>query len=245
MCRIAGIYNPASASLLHDITVMRDCMKHGGPDGEGIYLDSTFPLALGHRRLSLIDLTAAGQQPMADLEGSLQIVFNGEIYNFLELTHELKALGHVFITACDTEVILKAYTQWGVECFSRFNGMFALALFDKRSGQLILARDHAGIKPLYYSIGEGCLYFASEIRAFKKVVPGWAENENWKISFLTFGYLPEPVTTLENVVPLKKGTFVIIELPALTVREKTFARFAFTNTINTLPEAVEEVKNKL
>lgn len=245
MCRIAGIYNPASSDLTHDIITMRDCMKHGGPDAEGIYIDDKFPLAFGHRRLALLDLSAAGQQPMADLEGKLQIVFNGEIYNFLELKSELKSHGHCFKTTCDTEVILKAYLQWGEDCFRRFNGMFALAIFDKRSSQLLLARDHAGIKPLYYSISGNCLHFASEVRAFTALMPSWPENTDWKIHFLTFGHLPEPITTLQNVVPLKKGTMLSITLPGLKVTEEVFTRFTFQSTINTMPAAIAAVREKL
>ena len=245
MCRIAGIFNPKSPDLTNDIIIMTDCMKHGGPDDKGIYTDNELPLALGHRRLSFLDLSKAGHQPMSDLDNKLQIVFNGEIYNFSELKDELKIKGHIFKTTCDTEVILKAYLQWGKDCFSKFNGMFALALFDKRSSQLLLARDHAGIKPLYYSITGNCLYFASEVRAFTALNPQWPENESWKIYFLTFGNLPEPVTTLQNVVPLQKGKLLIISLPDLSVTEEIFACFTFESKIGTLSEAVRTVKEKL
>src|SRR3954465_265055 len=113
---------------MRDIAVMRDSMEHGGPDGKGMFVDDQLPVALGHRRLSLLDLSDAESQPMEDLNGLLQIVFNGEIYNFLELKRELVSLGHFFKTGSDTEVILKAYLQWGRGCFARFNGMFALAI---------------------------------------------------------------------------------------------------------------------
>jgi asparagine synthase (glutamine-hydrolysing) len=224
---------------------MKDSMKHGGPDGEGIYIDDKLPLALGHRRLSLLDLTSAGHQPMSDINGSLQIVFNGEIYNFLELKKELAALGHIFKTTCDTEVILKSYLQWGKNCFQRFNGMFALAIFDKRTSQLLLARDHAGIKPLYYSIQGGKLFFASEVRAFTSLKPTWNEYEKWKVYFLTFGHLPEPFTTLEGVTLLDKGTVATIDLPTLLIRQEVFCMFSFQSIINTLPEAVIAIREKL
>ncbi|MCW3114092.1 MAG: asnB, partial [Segetibacter sp.] len=245
MCRIAGMFDPSSRDLSYNITVMRDSMKHGGPDDEGIYIDDQLPLALGHRRLSLLDLTEAGHQPMTDLNGSLQIIFNGEIYNFLELKRELVSLGHRFITACDTEVILKGYIQWGKNCFNRFNGMFALAIFDKRTSQLILARDHAGMKPLYYSIIGSSLYFASEVKAFTSLFPGWEENEKWKIHFLTFGHLPDPITTLNNVFLLKKGSIGIIDLPSLKIQTEEFSRFIFESLITTLPEAILAVREKL
>lgn len=220
-------------------------MKHGGPDGEGFYVDDGLPLALGHRRLSFLDLSEAGHQPMSDLNDQLQIVFNGEIYNFLELKAELGKLGHVFKTTCDTEVILKAYIQWGTKCFQRFNGMFALVIFDKRTSRLIVARDHAGIKPLYYSIGNGKLFFASEVRAFTTLNSTWEENDQWKIYFLTFGHIPEPFTTLKNVFSFKKGTVATINLPGLTMQEEEFSRFSFQKIIATLPEAVSTVRETL
>jgi len=190
MCRIAGIFDYNSISLQEDILRMRDSMKRGGPDDEGIYLDDKLPLALGHRRLALIDLSSAGHQPMADVEGNLQIIFNGEIYNFLELKKELVSAGYIFKTKTDTEVILKSFLKWGIHCFEKFNGMFALAIWDKNKNELILARDHAGIKPLYYSIDGKKLIFASEVRAFTAYKNTWPENEKWKIPFLTFGHLP-------------------------------------------------------
>jgi asparagine synthase (glutamine-hydrolysing) len=220
-------------------------MKHGGPDDEGIYLDEHYPLALGHRRLSFLDLSPAGHQPMQDIEGKLQLIFNGEIYNFIQLKNELKAAGHSFKNSSDTEVILKAYLQWGTGCFERFNGMFSLALFDQRSSQLILARDHAGIKPLYYSIAKDTLYFASEVRAFKTINPQWPENEAWKIHLLTFGNLPEPVTTLHNVQPLRKGTYMSVQLPSLRVSHSTFCEFKFRSIITDTTSAVALVKEKL
>lgn len=245
MCRITGIFNPASSDLTRDIITMTDSMKHGGPDDKGIYIDNELPLALGHSRLSLLDLSTAGQQSILNIDNRLQIIFDGEIDNCAELKHELKSQGHSFKTNCHTEVILKAYLQWGTDCFRRFNGMFALALFDKRSCVLLLARDYAGIKPLYYSIVGNCLYFASEVRAFTALNPQWEENNNWKISFLRFGYLPEPITTLKNVVPLQKGTLLIINLPDLSVTAQVFNRFTFQSTIFTLSEAVTAIREKL
>jgi len=138
---------------------MRDAMQRGGPDDSGYYIDDELPFALGHRRLSIIDLSAAGHQPMSDLDEKLQLIFNGEIYNYLELKSELAGKGYSFKTHTDTEVILKAYQHWGIDCFSHFNGMFAIALFDKHKNELILARDHAGIKPYIIIILMG-VYFS-------------------------------------------------------------------------------------
>ena len=245
MCRIAGIYNPSLSKLQDEIIKMRDAMKHGGPDDEGIYVDNDFPLALGHRRLSLIDLSAAGHQPMSDLNNDLQIIFNGEIYNFNEIKTILKGYGFLFSTASDTEVILKAYQYWGLECFQYFDGMFALAIWNKKKNQLILARDHAGIKPLYYYLGKDCLYFASEIRAFQNVDYYFEENKLWKSYFLSFGNLPEPITTLKNVKPLPKGTAMVIDIPSLTKKEYEFYKLDFTETITIWQDALQLVNTKL
>ena len=124
-------------------------MKHGGPDGEGIYIDEQLPLALGHRRLSLLDLSEAGHQPMSDLNENLQIIFNGEIYNYRELRAELQSLGHCFRTNSDTEVIIHGYKQWGTAVLNHLNGMFGLALWDVSNERLVVARDAMGIKLIY------------------------------------------------------------------------------------------------
>ena len=136
-------------------------MWHGGPDDAGIYLDDQFPLAFGFRRLSFLDLSEHGHQPMTDAQKQVVLIFNGEIYNYQEIKKELTE--NEFQSTSDTEVIIYAYLKWGLSCFSRFNGMFAIALFDKRVNKLFLARDHAGIKPLYYCLDKGMLHFASEV----------------------------------------------------------------------------------
>lgn len=243
MCRIAGIYNPQSKNLQQEIISMRDSMFRGGPDDAGVDVHTTLPLALGHRRLSIIDLTQAGHQPMKDEE--LTIIFNGEIYNYKELKSTLAHYGHQFKTNSDTEVILKAYRQWGIESFEQFNGMFALAIWDERTQQLILARDHAGIKPLYYYLDHKCIYFASEIRAFQHAEKEFEENHKWKTAFLTFGHLPEPVTTLKNVVPLEKGTAMIVDLPSLKFTKKTFFNWKLKGELRNEEEALALLKETL
>lgn len=137
--------------------------------GAGSFLSSKrFISAFGHRRLSIIDLSVAGRQPMSSAEGSVWISYNGEIYNFPELKKELMALGHVFHTRTDTEVVINAYLEWGIDCIERFNGMFAFVLYDRRSETHYLVRDRYGVKPLYYTLGDDCLIFASEIKALLK-----------------------------------------------------------------------------
>lgn len=243
MCRIAGIFNPEENNLSGRIVAMRDAMFRGGPDSSGMFVHPGLPLALGHRRLSLIDLSEAGHQPMIDAE--LTIVFNGEIYNYKELRSTLQHYGHVFRTESDTEVILKAYRQWGVDAFGYFNGMFALAIWDEQKQELVLARDHAGIKPLYYFIDRQCLYFASEIRAFAHSGKAFAENPKWRPAFLTFGHLPEPITSLQGVVPLPKGTALIISLPSLKRKEQRFFQWRFEENLHREEEALPLLRETL
>ena len=164
MCGIAGIFNlngePVSPILLRRMT---DVLAHRGPDGEGFYIDNF--IGLGHRRLAIIDLSPAGHQPMINTNGEYALTYNGEIYNFQELRVELESLGHAFRSRTDTEVVLHSYIQWGRECVHRFNGMFALAIWDKTRQELFLARDRYGIKPLYYTFVGQTFIFASEQKA--------------------------------------------------------------------------------
>jgi asparagine synthase (glutamine-hydrolysing) len=238
MCRLAGIYHPDSLNLKDTIVRMRDSMQHGGPDDAGIFLHDKWPLALGHRRLSLIDLTSAGHQPMTFPERGLTIVFNGEIYNYQEIRNTLTHLGYQFHTSTDTEVILKAYDRWGIDCFDFFNGMFALAIWDEMKQELVLARDHAGIKPMYYYISGETLVFASEIRAFQHSDIHFKEHPKWKASFLAFGHLPEPITTLDGVVPLEKGTALVFSVPSLSSKKYTLFKWKFSSDLIEEEEAI-------
>lgn len=164
MCGIAGFVNikgePASPVILSQ---MAETISHRGPDGEGHFADGAIGLA--HRRLAIIDLTPAGRQPMATPDGRYIIAYNGEIYNFQKLRSELEALGCHFRSRTDTEVVLYACSLWGKGCIERFNGMFAFALWDNKSGELLLARDRYGIKPIYYGESNGVFAFASEVKA--------------------------------------------------------------------------------
>jgi asparagine synthase (glutamine-hydrolysing) len=164
MCGIAGVLNldgkPASPDVLKRMT---DAIAHRGPDGEGAYADGN--VGLGHRRLAIIDLSPGGHQPMATRDGRYVITYNGEIYNYRELRRELEGLGHAFASRSDTEVLLAAWTQWGLKALDRFNGMFAFALWDKRDKTLTLVRDRYGVKPLYYIRAGNAFLFGSEIKA--------------------------------------------------------------------------------
>ncbi len=164
MCGITGMLHfdgePVSPVVLRRMT---DAIAHRGPDGEGQFIDG--PLGLGHRRLAIIDLSPAGHQPMATPDGRYTLTYNGEVYNFQELRVELESLGHQFKSRTDSEVVLKAYAQWGERAVERFNGMFAFAIWDKHERTLFLARDRYGIKPLYYTICDSKFLFGSEIKA--------------------------------------------------------------------------------
>ena len=165
MCGIAGqiaLHREGTAEA-EQVTRMLRAMIHRGPDGEGLFLDPRRRVALGSRRLAVIDL-AAGDQPVFSEDGAVACVFNGEIYNFQALRAELEARGHVFRSAGDTETIVHLYEEDGVECVRRLRGMFAFAIWDERRGRLLLARDRVGEKPLYYMEAAGRLSFASEIQ---------------------------------------------------------------------------------
>jgi len=210
MCRIAGIIdkNLNPTILQSEVKTMCDVMAHGGPDGEGFYIDIENGISFGHRRLSLIDLSPTGHQPMFYHENKLVITFNGEIYNFKELKAELLANGYQFQTNSDTEIILACYHAYGIAGFSKLNGMFAFALHDKDKQLTYLVRDEAGIKPLYYVADPDKLIFSSEIRALKSTAYDFIENTDWKIYFLAFGHIPEPYTTLKEVKMLPKAHYL-------------------------------------
>ena len=164
MCGIVGIASQNPVSVRGWLPVGRDAMRHRGPDDAGEWWSENGCVGLAHRRLAVLDLSPSGHQPMQAAGGELCIVFNGEIYNFVELRRELTAEGHIFRSRSDTEVILAAYCEWGTECLSRLNGMFAFAIYDNRERQLFMARDRAGEKPLYYTLGHGTIRFASELK---------------------------------------------------------------------------------
>ncbi len=142
---------------------MTDVLAHRGPDDAGLFVDP--PVVLGNRRLSILDLSSAGHQPMASEDGRVWITYNGEIYNYKELAQELRARGHRFRSSGDTEVLLRAYVEWGPDCLARLNGIFAFAVWDRRRQELFSARDRFGVKPLYYTVACGRFRFASEIKA--------------------------------------------------------------------------------
>jgi asparagine synthase (glutamine-hydrolysing) len=245
MCGIAGIISLNNQKTDEGTLIqMRDAMRHRGPDDEGIYINDEKTIAIGHRRLSIIDLSSHGHQPMSSEEGNIWITYNGEAYNFPELRQELKNLGYTFISNSDTEVILRAYQEWGEKAFEKLNGMFAFCIYDKRENLLYLVRDHAGIKPLYYSISNKHLIFSSEVKAFKIFNKDWVENEDWRIYFLIFGHIPELYTTLKDVYVLPKESFLRLNIKTGKYEIRKFIEINFTEKIKDEKEAIELVRNE-
>jgi asparagine synthase (glutamine-hydrolysing) len=246
MCRISGIINPSipAASLKAMVKEMCTILKHGGPDDEGIFENEENHLVLGHRRLSLIDLSGCGHQPMS-FSGRFVITFNGEIYNYKELKEELKKAGVQFRTESDTEVILAAFASWGTASFEKLNGMFAFALWDKQDNKLYLVRDASGIKPLYFAITKEGLAFASEIRGFKPIPYLQEENKLWPVYLMAYGHLPEPVTILKNVVPLQKGSFLTYDVKAGGHETHIFKKYFPNEKIIRREQAIFLLKDSL
>jgi asparagine synthase (glutamine-hydrolysing) len=210
MCRIAGIISNCLEpnEIREKVNIMCHTLQHGGPDDEGIFSDDSANLVFGHRRLSILDLSQNGHQPMADVQQKAWITFNGEIYNYLDLKEQLKLLGARFYSNTDTEVIIAAYIYWGMAAFSKLRGIFAFALYDTEKALTYLVRDSSGVKPLYYHIKNGQLSFASEVKALKEAQIAPETDANWQIRFLAYGHLPEPYTTLKDVYSLPKGEFL-------------------------------------
>jgi asparagine synthase (glutamine-hydrolysing) len=199
MCGIVGIASSSPVANRAWLVAGRDALAHRGPDDVGEWWSADGRVGLAHRRLAIIDLSPAGHQPMHDAAGTLTIVFNGEIYNFLDLRRELEAKGAVFTSHSDTEVILAAYREWGVECLQRLNGMFALALHDAERRTLLLARDRAGEKPLFYRHAGDTLRFGSELKALMAdpAMPRRIAAESLDC-FLAFGNIPAERCILEG-----------------------------------------------
>jgi asparagine synthase (glutamine-hydrolysing) len=210
MCGIAGFITDGQLADRELIAAMCDRISHRGPDSAGYYFDGS--VALGHRRLSIIDLST-GDQPLGNEDGSVQVVFNGEIYNYLELRHDLIERGHVFRTSSDTEVLVHLYEESGERMAESLNGMFAFAIWDKRRRHLLLARDRFGKKPLYYTVGQHGLRlsFASELKALR-VIEGVGQQIDHcaMANFLALGYVPDPATIYGDVRKLPPGHTLLV-----------------------------------
>ena len=212
MCGITGIFDTQGKRSIDRglLSRMNDSQHHRGPDQDGLHIEEG--VGLGHRRLSIIDLSS-GKQPLYNEDETVVVVYNGEIYNFQELAQELQAAGHTFRTRCDTEVIVHAWEQWGAACVERFRGMFAFAIWDRNKNTLFMARDRLGIKPLYYSLlTDGNLIFASELMALmihplldQSIDPRAVED------YFAYGYAPEPKTIFANTFKLSPGHTLTIK----------------------------------
>lgn len=203
MCGIAGTLGASSPEIA---TAMSGAIAHRGPDDSGTFFDAAARVAFAHRRLSIIDISSCGHQPMSYADGRYQIVFNGEIYNFAALRGELEASGHTFRSHSDTEVVLAAYAEWGERSVERLRGMFAFAIFDREAMSIFLARDRFGIKPLYYCTRNGVFAFASELKAL--LAGGMAEPRLDAVAlerFIALGSFPQPRTALRDVTALLPG----------------------------------------
>src|SRR3989344_1011830 len=228
MCGIAGIIGKGEQNK-ELIRVMTDAIFHRGPDDEGHYVDAT--LALGMRRLSIIDLEG-GKQPITSQNENFVIVFNGEIYNYKALREQLIKRGYKFKTHTDTEVILHLFEEEGSACLGKLRGMFAFAIFDKRKQKLFIARDFFGIKPLYYYVEDGRITaFGSEIKSIL-TIPGVPRvvNDEAVMNYLSFQYNPLKETFFKNIFKLTPGSFLDIDLAQGTFIEKRYAEFNFEAT---------------
>jgi asparagine synthase (glutamine-hydrolysing) len=206
MCGIAGLFDRVGRRTFDPevAAAMTDVLAHRGPDDRGLHMEPG--VTLGHRRLSIIDL-AAGHQPLFNEDGSVCVVYNGEIYNYPELITELRGRGHVFRTRCDTEVIVHAWEEWGWRCVERFRGMFAFALYDRNDGTLMLARDRLGIKPLYYTVtDDGIVAFASELKGLLEFPDLDRELDPMAVEdYFAYGYVPDPRAIYRGVWKLAPG----------------------------------------
>lgn len=213
MCGIVGIASLQPINNQESLLTMRNTLAHRGPDDAGAWWSANAQVGLAQQRLAIIDLSPAGHQPMVDGAGQLQIVFNGEIYNYQALRHELQLRGHHFRTASDTEVILEAYREWGDDCLTQLNGMFAFALYDGTRKRLLIARDRAGEKPLFYRFTAGRLSFASELKALMADPAMPREVDLTALNFyLTYGYVPGEMCMLRDVQKLPAAHALAFEL---------------------------------
>jgi asparagine synthase (glutamine-hydrolysing) len=228
MCGICGELTFDGAPVRTEtIVAMRDRLVHRGPDDEGTYVSAAGRAGLGFRRLRIIDLSAAANQPMANEDGTVRVVFNGEIYNFRELRERLIARGHTFRTLADTEVIVHLYEERGPAFVEDLDGMFAIAVWDERAGRLVLARDRAGKKPLFYYRDGRRLVFGSEIKALFAHPDVHIEIDPAAVpSYFLYGYTPHPATFYQRVAQVNPASVVTIEMDG-SVGERTYWRLDF------------------
>lgn len=223
MCGIAGFCDFNKKSTKQSLEKMTDVLYHRGPDDSGysFYENKNVNIGLGHRRLSILDLSKHGHQPMN--YGKLEIVYNGEVYNFKEVRIELEKENYTFESDSDTEVILKAYHKWGIKAVDKFNGMFAITIYDKENEKLIFIRDRAGVKPFYYHFDDGLFMFASELKSFHEHKEFKKEIDLDSVAtFLQLGYIPEPSSIFKNTYKLKAGHYLELDIKTKRLEEKKY-----------------------
>ena len=230
---------------MDNATIHRMCeaIVHRGPDDEGIFVKTG--VGLGMRRLSIIDL-AGGHQPVFNEDNTIWIVFNGEIYNFLELRGELEKRGHRFYTHTDTEVIVHLYEDLGAGCINKLRGMFAFALYDERCGKLLMARDRLGKKPLHYALAGNRFLFGSEIKSILAVAPELARvNNEALLQYMYFGYIPDPITAFLPIQKLPPGHLLELEAGQVRVRQYWDLPEYGTHPPRSEEECLAERRNRL
>jgi len=244
VCGVAGLVGQRDEVIqAADVHRMCQTIVHRGPDDEGIYAQG--PVGLGMRRLSIIDLSG-GRQPIHNEDRSVWVVFNGEIYNFLELRQQLEARGHKFYTHADTEVIVHLYEEMGADCVKKLRGMFAIALYDERKQSLLLARDRLGKKPLHYALHQGRLLFGSEIKAIFAVAPELAEvDPEGLLQFFYFGYIPDPHTAFQHIHKLPPGHLLEYASGAVKISEFWDVPEYGTHPAMSEQECLEELERRL
>ena len=212
MCGIAGVLVRGDGAAIDPglIETIRDAQRHRGPDDSGLWISSDARIGLGHRRLSIVDLSPLGRQPMASEDGRFHLVFNGEIYNFRELRRELEGLGHRFRSQSDTEVLLHGYREWKLGLLDRLRGMFAFAIHDAHTDEILLARDPLGIKPCYVAEEPGRVGFASEVQALRGVFDDGGIDPEAVIAYLVWGSIGAPRTLYRGIRALPPGSYLRI-----------------------------------
>ena len=240
MCGICG-FNWNDSELIQR---MNSVIVHRGPDQEGAYCNED--VSLGHRRLSIIDLSEHGRQPMFNEDQSVCLVFNGEIYNFQELRRELSAKGHTFASQSDSEVIIHGYEEYGIDILNKLQGMFAFAIYDQKKKSIFLARDRVGIKPLYYYLKDGKLVFASEIKAIlenKEI--DVALNHQALYDYIGFEFVPAPATMFADIHKMPAGHYLVVKDGQGELRQYWDLSFQQQRTWSTYDDAVEQLRDLL
>ena len=245
MCGIAGFCDFNKKLNYKNLMEVTDVLHHRGPDDSGykLYENKNVNIGLGHRRLSILDLTSHGHQPMKF--ENLEIAYNGEVYNFEEIKTELEEFNYTFTSHSDTEVILKAYHKWGIKAVDKFNGMFAIAIYDNINDKLILIRDRAGVKPLYCYNKDNLFLFSSELKSFSQVKEFHKNiNKDSVKEYLKFGYIPQPLTIFDNTYKLEAGKYLEYNLKTKVLNIETYWNIDKFYEKEKLDISFEEALNK-